>query len=354
VRSNEPLPPLRRGSFFLPAVAALLAAAGLLSIASARADDATIPFLTGEPLRLKLREPIGASWSGTDLRRVAELLIRNFRLCVVLDRRLDPTAAVEWSFADVPLTDVVAQLADRGHGAVAWIGPVAFVAPTAVAAQVPNLLEAHRREVEQRPTALRAAFAARKPLTWPDLAEPRSVLASLAAEAGLKPVGLERIPHDLLYHVATPPLTLDERLTLVAVQFGCTCRLDVGQGAIVIERLPDAGPAPSPTNTTVAKPPAVATVKTPSRAPAPAAGVQVFTLRVKDVPLDKLIDVLRQKHGLKIRVDDEAIRRAGLTLDRPTAVDVQQATLEALLDQAAKPLGLAAKRVGDTVEIAPR
>src|SRR5207249_652044 len=104
----------------------------------------------------------------------------------------------------------------------------------------------------------------------------------------------------------------------------------------------NSGKTPPPTSSPVA----------PAKGTSP--GTQVYTLRIKDVPLAKLIDVLREKHGLDIRTNDEAIRGAGLSLERLTEVNVERATLEALLEQAAAPLGLTAKRVGDTVEIGPR
>ncbi len=77
-------------------------------------------------------------------------------------------------------------------------------------------------------------------------------------------------------------------------------------------------------------------------------------MRVKDVPLRKLIEVLQKQHGLNIQIDEAAITAAKLTLEHVTSVDVQQATLEAPLEQAAAPLGLMARRQGATVIIEPR
>ena len=51
---------------------------------------------------------------------------------------------------------------------------------------------------------------------------------------------------------------------------------------------------------------------------------------------------------------EAAIAAAKLSLDPVTSVDVQQATLEMLLEQAAAPLGLTARRQGATVVIEPR
>jgi hypothetical protein len=234
-------------------------------------------------------------------------------------------------------------LAARHECGVAWIGPTAYLAPTSVAASLPAAIAARNAEANQAADPLRAALAARRTLAWADLAEPRAVLEQLAAEAGLRPANLEIVPHDLLYRVSTPALSLVERLSLVAAGFDLTYHVDPTARTIEFRPLP-AGIAKPPAG----KPPAVA-VANPA-----APGVQVHTLRVENVPLGVLINVLRTKHGLKIRTDDEAIRAAGLTLDRLTSVNVQNATLEALVEQAAAPLGLTAKLVGDTVEVGPK
>ena len=76
------------------------------------------------------------------------------------------------------------------------------------------------------PVELRTALAARRPLVWVDSAEPRAVLEQLAGEIGLRWTNLDVVPHDLLYHVATPPLSLVERLSIVAAEFGFTFHID--------------------------------------------------------------------------------------------------------------------------------
>lgn len=316
-------------------------------------------WLTGDSLRTKLGDPIGVSWSGSDLRRVCESLVRSTRICLVLDRRVDPSTKVEWSSADRSLGETMKALAEKYGCGLAWIGPVAYLGPPNVAQPIPEILEARRREVDALPQEWRTKLLARRTLEWADLAEPRGVLERQAAGEGLRAVGAELVPFDLMYRMSTPPLTFHERLTLITVQFDLTYRLDIATGSVVFEKAkgtslpvalsPSAKPGPVKTNTV----PVVPNPNPLHRKPPAAAGTRVFTLKVQDVPLDQLIDVLRRKHGLSIRVDEEAVRRAGLTLDRRTSVDVKEATLEALLEQAAAPLGLGAKRVGDAVEIGP-
>lgn len=326
-----------------------LHAAGRLATAS----DPGEAWLTGDVLRTKLAEPLGVSWAGADLRRVCESLRKTTRVCFVLDRRIDPNTKVNWSAANRPLGELATDLAENHGCGLAWIGPVAYLGPLESTRAIPERLAARRREVDALPLAGRTTWLTRRPLEWADFAEPRGTLERMLAEAGLKAVGLELIPFDLPYRMSTPPLLLHERLTLLTEQFTLTYRLDSTSGNIVLER------APSPTAkvpaTTAGPPTKTSTSPTaPSSKPPGVPGTQVFTLKVMDVPFDQLIEVLRRKHGLPIRIDEEAVRRAGLKLDGRTSVDVREAKLEALLEQAAAPLGLTAKRTGETIEIVPR
>ena len=53
-------------------------------------------------------------------------------------------------------------------------------------------------------------------MAWDELAEPRTLLAALARENGLEIEGLDRVPHDLWPAADWPPMSLVDRLTLIA------------------------------------------------------------------------------------------------------------------------------------------
>jgi len=103
------------------------------------------------------------------------------------------------------------------------------------------------------------------------------------------------------------------------------------------------GPAANPA---AVNPAAVAGKKPPP-------GAQVFKLRAKEVPLAKLIELLR-KQGSDVRVDEAALKKAGIDLGNLTSVDVVNATLVEVLEAAGKPLGLTARQAGGAVELIPR
>jgi hypothetical protein len=342
------------GRVYLAVMAAMaigLTLGGELPAAQSANDAAP---LSGDALQRKLAEPVGVSWSRVPLGDVVASLTRNTRVCIWLDRRVDRQKSVEWTSSGKTVRETIEQLADAQGLAAAWIGSVAYVGPRAAVAGLPTLITRRSAEIALLPPKLRTRFAERSPLAWDELAEPRGELTKLATQAGWSIENETVVPHDLLLHFETPPLTLNERLSLLTAGFGLTYQLNPATNKITLGPWP-ADLADAANSTTLPKPKASAsgTVK-PAEPPAGVPGRQVYTLRVQGVPLSKLIDVLKQKHSLKIRTDDKAITAAGLTLEKATSVDVQNATLEALLEQAAVPLGLHARQDGDTVVIEPK
>jgi hypothetical protein len=67
-----------------------------------------------------------------------------------------------------------------------------------------------------------------------------------------------------------------------------------------------------------------------------------INLDVTDMPLVKLLDELRvlTPHGLSITVDQSAIEAAGMNLQRPVTLTMEQVSVERVLDLALRPLGL--------------
>lgn len=310
--------------------------------------------LSGDALQRKLTETVGVSWSGVALGDVVASIERNTRVCIWLDRRVDRNLRVEWSSAGRSLRETLEQLAAAYGLDSGWVGSVCYVGPKGAATGLASLIARRNSEITTLPANLRVPLTDRAPLRWEDLTEPRSVLAQLTAQAGWSLQNADAMPHDLWSRQETPPLTWNERLSLLTVGFELTYQFQPATKEILL--------SPWPQELVVAKVGAtrkpIASANGTGKAiapPSPAApGRQVYSLRVQDVPLSKLIEVLQQKHGLKIRVDAQAVAAAGLTLDKQTAVDVQNATLEALLQQAASPLGLHARRDGDTVVIEPK
>jgi hypothetical protein len=379
---------LRRAVFDMFRVAFFLLAISFSSISAVAQTPSSVAQSEAE-LRARLDLRTSISLTGSQIRSAASAIARSGDVALALDRRVDPETPIELNAVDLPLEQVWHRLVEVAGLGYATYGPIVYVGPQATARDLNTLAALRRDEAERAPLALKAKLLHVQETVCDAPCDVHELWNRLTADAGLKTVNPERMPFDLWPAIRWAPLPLVDRLTLIAVQFELTFRVDATARTITLEPTPKvvtlersyaAGPKPQETLTRFrslapeavmkavgAKISVVGKFEDHQRLVAPAgaqvaikpgvppkAGGQVHSLRIKDVPLRALVQVLRDKHKLKIEVDDAAIAASGLSLDGHTAVDVEKVTLEQLLEQAAAPLGLTARTIGDTVVIGVR
>jgi hypothetical protein len=327
-------------------VAAALCVAGLLPAQAAAA------WLTGPALQKRLAEPIDVAWSTSPLRESLQRLSQAEQVAVFLDRRVDPGRRVDLKASRTPLRDVFEEVASRQQIGFCQFGPVAYFGPSSTAARIRTLSALRTREVRRLPAAVSRPLLQARPLAWSDFATPRDILAQLARQNGLTLEGMDRVPHDLWAAADLPPLSLLERLTLVAAQFDLTFALSADGRTVTLLPIPDDlavengpdGDAPT------AKPPRPAT---PPKRPAPAGENRVHTLTIEQKPVGPVLQELAKRLGFELRLDQKAIAAAGIPLDRLISVQVQKASDDELLRAVTRAAGLEFRRQGPVVEVGP-
>ena len=195
--------------------------------------------VTGSALQERLSSPVDITWAENPLRHAVGGLARSQRVAVLIDRRVDPEQKLDIALEEVSLREAFEKIArSRGLG-VSLLGPVLFVGPPKAAAQLRTVAALRDEDARRLPAAAAKKFAARKSMTWDDLATPRGLLAQLAAENGVKIAGLELVPHDLWAAADLPPLSWTDRLTLVAIQFDLTFAISADGTAVRLAALPE-------------------------------------------------------------------------------------------------------------------
>lgn len=365
----------------------------LALLACARAAAQPPHWLTGPELERALGDTTTAAWSGTPLREGLQSFARLHRLALLIDRRVDPGRPLRMALAEQPLrTTCEALAAELGLG-FTLVGPVGYLGPSATTHRLRTLVAIKTAEVQQAPPALRARLVQTAPLKWDDLATPRELVEQLARQGELRVEGLAQVPHDLWAAADLPPISWAQRLSLVLAQWDLTFRLDAPRGTLTLEPIPDVVQIQRQ-YAVVARPQEVvqrwrqlapqahielvdgrirvvgriedherlmpASPPPPPQPPQPGlqASVgpaqQTHSLKVADVPLDKLLEALGKRLNLAIRLDRPAIQQAGISLDQLVSLEVQQVTTDALFTRLLTPLGLAYTRQGDTLDIFPK
>ena len=200
------------------------------------------------------------------------------------------------------------------------------------------------------------------------------MLTRLAEENGLELTGLDLVPHDLWAAADLPPLSLTDRLTLVAAQFDLTFAVSSDGSGVRLAPLPrrvaivrsyPGGPDPEAMAVRLAAlapqaeievvggevrvgglvedherlaPPRPAAGPAKSRpAPRDALASKRFTLTVTEKPVGPVLRQLAAQWKLELAIDEESLSTAGISLQRRISLHVEEATADELFARSPTP-----------------
>ena len=369
----------------------------LVLLGNARAEEPG--WVTGKAFQQILKEPLSVTWAQVDLRTVSRRLEENRRVALLVDRRLDPSAALDFSADDLPLEQLLAQLAQARGGVTRVVGNTVYLGPAEPAIPLRTLVALRTRELNDaiREGTGKRGFVKPTDFSWNDLATPRELLERLAQRHAFELRGIERVPHDLWAAGHLPQTTLAEALSLILIQFDLTFSWRKGGAGVEIEpipgdpRLEQSHPAPKGLKPRAwlerveqelpgrpAKLTGEAVVfaglqeeheaiealrdqlrgtRLPTKkGKEPAAGAKEvrYTLRMQDKPVGSLLKTLESRQpAYQFEYDAAALQQAGIRLEQRISLDVKEATLEELLRTALSQVRLGFEIDGQKVRLYP-
>jgi hypothetical protein len=306
---------------------------------------------TGPAVQQALAQQIDIMWSGNPLRQALGGLSRAQRVAILIDRRVDPGQKLDLKLDGVPMWTALEKIAAYCGLGVSRLGPVVYIGPTAAAERLPALAAALERDVRRLPTAARPKFLQTKSLAWDDLANPRDLLAELGRQSGIDIGGLEQLPYDLWAEADLPPLSLVDRLVLIATQFDLSFTMAADGREVKLVPV-----AENVRKTAAEQPRAVVPQPTRKRSAAKPSATEeppIKRFAVKEKPLEPVLRELGKQLDLEMKIDRQAIEAAGISLDQQVSAVVEQATVDELLRELLKSTGLTFHRRQKVVEIVP-
>ena len=371
----------------IPAPVVVAVAWGILWGGRPTTGAETTNWLTGARFQKQLSQPVDVVWDDVPLRQAMSNLARAQRVAVVIDRRVDPSQKLKLQLRGVSLQEAFEEIARSRRLGVSLLGSVVYLGPPQSAARLRTIVAIRCEEIRRLSPGLQRKFLLPKEFSWEDFAMPRALLEQLAEQTGLKIDGSGRVPHDLWAAAGLPSLSPVEQLTLILAQFDLTFEVGSDERSISLARIPEevavvrdypGGSDPRETALKFAVLAPDARIKvvgekvyvkgfvedhqritSPRRPKRPAAApVQHdfantrFTLEV-DQPAGALLRQLAVQLKLDLRIDDEGLQKAGISLEGRVAFSVKDATIDELLAAVVEPLGLAWRRRGNVVEIGP-
>ena len=198
---------------------------------------------TGSTLREVLDRRRSLNVQSASVREVLSDLEKQTGVCMVLDRRIDPSLRItmntELSPTDVLLHRLAHQLPDCG---VSVNRACVYIGPRQSAEHLRTLCEIRRQGVrnERRKFAPETwtRISWHRAMSWEDLSTPRDIVTQLTKSAGLVLSNPEAIPHDLWKARRLPPISFAEAVTLVLIQFDLTFSLDPTNAECEVVPLP--------------------------------------------------------------------------------------------------------------------
>jgi hypothetical protein len=200
--------------------------------------DEAIAWKTGPALERELAAPLSLTWHEREARAALGSLSRSTSVAIFLDRRLDPSRLLELSAQNEPLRTVVVRVAEQLAGSVSLVGPVVYVSPQGTAGMHAALASNQRQAIGSLGREAQLRLLRSEAWQWEELTEPRTLLASLADEGGVRVVNPELLPHDLWPAANLPALLWVERMTLLLAGFDLSFELSPEGQAIRLVPIP--------------------------------------------------------------------------------------------------------------------
>ncbi len=286
-------------------------------------------------------------WQRVPLRDAMKRLRDLFDEAIFIDRRIDPGKRISLDIDGATVEEIVAALAAENRWSTTRIESLVYLGPAGASDELQTLIMARSQEVARLAAEIRKQFLEKQTTEWQRLAQPQSVIAAAVEQRGWRLAHGEAIPHDLWPAGELPALTLAEQLTVLLIGFDLTFELRPQNQAIEIIAIPAA----------IRHRAAQAAAGQPASAQKPPksnqAAKQVYTLRVREQPVGAVLKQFSQRLHWSIRIDEEAIRKAGKSLDKRVSFSVEDADREQLLEALLAPAGLGYQLDGDQVRIVP-
>ena len=355
----------------------------------ASADDTlasdVVAWYTGKDFQRQLQLPGPISWSDQSLRQGLKGVAKSQRIAIWLDRRIDPDRVMNITTRGETLQATLQQIAERLGVGVGFVGDVVYIGPKPVATRLATIAAIKRQATAKLPSEARTQWQRQQPFRWEALTSPRELLEQLATEVKvggpIEVVQSDRLPHDLWATGDYPPLPPTDRLTLLLAGFDLSFDLARDGTKIRLASMPKSvsiSQTFSPDNALRAEQQigrAFPNVKMERRGnrltatgrfedleligrvlrgekvtPLVIDGAKTrFDLKVDNAKVGAIIDTLKKQRNLTVKLDPAVSDK----LETLVTFSVQQATLTELLEAALKPVGIAFRLDGTTLELLP-
>lgn len=186
------------------------------------AEGRYVPVSTQSALFRQLQQPVSLSWRNVPIRSGMNRISSNYRVSIIVDRRVDPQRTLNVSAQQTSVMSLLAQAASQLNLHAEIIGHCVYIGPYEPTRLGPLLLEMVNAKVNGLPEHRRKPWLERQSFPIPRLTEPRELAERVCRSAGIELARSTAIPHDLWAEQSWPRLSPSECLTLILLGFDMT------------------------------------------------------------------------------------------------------------------------------------
>lgn len=345
----------------------------------------TTKWLTGNALSTQLQSRVSVSWTNAPLKESLNNFATANRVCIVLDRRIDPDQPFEFEARDAKFEDVLSGVAAKLKTGVSFYGQLVYIGPANVTAKLRTLAALRTEEIRSLPSDVQKKWLAPRVLAWTRPTNPQELFPTILKNVNEPRVVGVSMPSDLWAASSWPTMNAIEQLTLLLAEFDLTFQISGDGRTLTFIPIPEKVTIKKDYNVSNATELNEKLKSLNLRGSHQIAGTKLnvdstfeehqlvqqlisgksapktnrtkgearYTLTIK-LPVRDLAKGLAPKLGVTFIFDEEAIETAKIPLDQKIDLQVKEVTLEQLLDAIFKPAGLKyEKQDGDRYLIRP-
>ena len=179
-------------------------------------EGSATEWLAGKQLERKQNQPVSVSWMKSPIRDQLFQFSHDRKRSIFLDRRVDPTIALQMRLINQTTEQVVWKVASENSLGVAKIGDVLYVGPKPTAARLPWAIATAEKRLSDLTKAERKKWSTRAAVKWANATTTEEITHWLRS----KEVAIDgMLPFDVWPAMDLPRLTLLEQVFLIAAGF---------------------------------------------------------------------------------------------------------------------------------------
>jgi hypothetical protein len=181
-------------------------------------------FLTGNRLQTVMAERTSIAVSGSTLLPMLQQLGRDQRICLILDRRIDPHTVLRAETGFASRHQVLKSLLPNDLSMDVVVSErVVLIGPASSVHRLPVLIRWHEQVLAEvtraMPATQRVQWKRAQPRSLSMLSEPRGLLETAMKESGLSLINGLDVPHDVWAAADWPPMPISEFAAVILNQF---------------------------------------------------------------------------------------------------------------------------------------